>query len=366
MRIREELSSRSIRGAVALVAVALLGLALVPTSAGADQLSDKRAEASAVADKLERMDARMMEINAQYERAVFELDQAQKQVADAKVLADRTQHELELRQADLRRYAIEAYQTGNDSPELDAILSSDADTGFRKRNYLESVSGNRRDYIDALNAAKVKVKEDTARLESAEKAASAHSAEIEKARSAQASAVAEQQAIANKVKGELASLVAQETARRTAAQQSSRGTRPNTPSGIGDNSGLDPNISLPAPPPGRGAAGAVAAALTRVGAPYVWGAAGPTSFDCSGLVVWAYAQVGISLPHYSGAQYLATTRISASQLQPGDLVFYGPGGSEHVGIYMGGNQLVQAAHGIAITNFSGWWKDPVGYGRVVG
>src|SRR5690606_11657880 len=101
----------------------------------------------------------------------------------------------------------------------------------------------------------------------------------------------------------------------------------------------------PAPaPPGGGskAAGAISAALSRVGSGYVWGAAGPNVFDCSGLVMWAYAQVGVRLPHYSGAQYAATTRISASQLQPGDLVFWGPGGSEHVAIYMGGNQIVHA------------------------
>jgi len=175
------------------------------------------------------------------------------------------------------------------------------------------------------------------------------------------------------VQGELSALVAAETTRRAAEAQRQAalnnpgaGTRPNTPSGIGDNTGLTENPNLPPPPPGSGASGAVAAALTRVGSPYVWGAAGPTTFDCSGLVVWAYAQVGINLPHYSGAQYQTTTRISASQLQPGDLVFYGPGGSEHVAIYIGGNQLVQASHGISVTNFQGWWKDPVGYGRISG
>ena len=73
------------------------------------------------------------------------------------------------------------------------------------------------------------------------------------------------------------------------------------------------------------------------------------------------------LPHYSGAQYAATTRISASQLQPGDLVFWGPGGSEHVAIYMGGNSLVHAyssGRGVDVTPLQGWWKPPTGYGRI--
>lgn len=99
----------------------------------------------------------------------------------------------------------------------------------------------------------------------------------------------------------------------------------------------------------------------------MWGAEGPSTFDCSGLVTWAYRQVGVSLPHYSGAQYNITTRISASQLQPGDLVFWGSGGSEHVAIYMGGDQLVHAfgsINGVGVTRLSGWWKTPSGYGRL--
>src|SRR6202023_1607424 len=102
-------------------------------------------------------------------------------------------------------------------------------------------------------------------------------------------------------------------------------------------------ITLPAPPGGSGAGAAVAAAESRQGAPYVWGAAGPNAFDCSGLVMWAWAQAGVSLPHFSGAQYAVTTHISMSQLQPGDLVFFGNPG-DHVAMYVGGGMIIQAAH----------------------
>jgi len=362
--------------AAVVVAVVLFAVALVTIPAGADQISDKRAEAAAIADKLEQMDARMMDINSQFERANYELHLAQQAVEDARSRAAATSAELDQRRVELREFAISAYQMGNDSPELDALLTSDASTGVQKRSYLENVSGTRQDHIDALKSAKVRAQEDSARLAQAEQAADAHASEIVQARSSQQAAVAEQQALAAKVQGELSTLVAAETARRAAEQQraaaaaaaaagGSGGSIANTPSRIGDNSGLKENPNLPPPPPGKGAAGAVAAALTRVGSPYVWGAAGPTTFDCSGLILWAYAQVGINLPHYSGAQYQVTTRISASQLQPGDLVFYGPGASEHVAMYIGGNQLVQASHGISVTNFRGWWKEPSGYGRVV-
>jgi cell wall-associated NlpC family hydrolase len=86
---------------------------------------------------------------------------------------------------------------------------------------------------------------------------------------------------------------------------------------------------------------ALRAALSRRGDPYVWAAAGPSQFDCSGLVVWAFAQEGISLPHYTGSLWNSGEHISRSQLEPGDLVFYFADIS-HVGMYIGNGLMVDA------------------------
>jgi peptidoglycan DL-endopeptidase CwlO len=86
---------------------------------------------------------------------------------------------------------------------------------------------------------------------------------------------------------------------------------------------------------------ALRAALTRIGDPYVWGAAGPDAFDCSGLVVWAYEQVGIQLEHYTGDLWDEGEHISRDQLEPGDLVFFYADIS-HVGIYVGDGMMVDA------------------------
>lgn len=87
--------------------------------------------------------------------------------------------------------------------------------------------------------------------------------------------------------------------------------------------------------------GAVAYAMAQVGKSYVWGAAGPDAFDCSGLTMAAWATEGVSLPHNSSAQYAAGTPVSESELQPGDLVFYYSPIS-HVGMYVGNGQVVNA------------------------
>jgi cell wall-associated NlpC family hydrolase len=94
-------------------------------------------------------------------------------------------------------------------------------------------------------------------------------------------------------------------------------------------------------PVSKNAAGAVQAALAQRGKPYVWGAAGPDSFDCSGLTMFAWGQAGVSLPHQSAEQQAMGTPVDRSALQPGDLVFFGSP-AYHVGMYIGGGMFVHA------------------------
>jgi peptidoglycan DL-endopeptidase CwlO len=111
---------------------------------------------------------------------------------------------------------------------------------------------------------------------------------------------------------------------------------------------------------------ALRAALTRRGDPYVWGAAGPSSFDCSGLVLWAYAQVGISLPHFTGDQWTMGIHVAKSQLQPGDLVFFYPD-IGHVGLYIGNGLMVDAPDfGEVVQVQPVMWDVYVGAVRIVG
>jgi cell wall-associated NlpC family hydrolase len=95
-----------------------------------------------------------------------------------------------------------------------------------------------------------------------------------------------------------------------------------------------------APPSQYG--GVVGVAMSYLGVPYAWGGASPGGFDCSGLVMYAYSKVGVSLPHSSYAQYGVGVPVSKDQLEPGDLVFFD--GLGHVGIYIGGGQFVHAPH----------------------
>jgi cell wall-associated NlpC family hydrolase len=119
------------------------------------------------------------------------------------------------------------------------------------------------------------------------------------------------------------------------------------------------------PPTGDSAeAIALRYALTRRGDPYVWAAAGPSEFDCSGLIVWAYAQEGIALPHYTGSLWNSGLHVSRADLQPGDLVFFFPDIS-HVGMYIGNGLMVDApSTGQVVQVQSVFWNEYVGAVRI--
>ena len=136
-----------------------------------------------------------------------------------------------------------------------------------------------------------------------------------------------------RLKAELAAQAAAKQAQEQQAQQTQTSSSP------------APVLAPPPPvsvPTGSGAGHAAAAsiALQYLGVPYVYGGASPSGFDCSGLVMYVYARLGISLPHYTVAQWNATTPISSPA--PGDLVFFN--GLGHVGIYIGGGRFVNAPH----------------------
>jgi len=136
-------------------------------------------------------------------------------------------------------------------------------------------------------------------------------------------------------------------------------TQPTTPPAAPSAPAAPPSPTapplVPAPAPTTHAEAASIAAR-YLGVPYVWGGESPAGFDCSGLVSYVYAQLGVSLPHYTVSQWNATIPIATTDLQPGDLVFFD--GLGHVGIYIGGGQFIHAPHTgtvVQIASLGGYW-----------
>ena len=176
----------------------------------------------------------------------------------------------------------------------------------------------------------------------------------------QAAREAAQRAAEKKARQEAAARAARKKQREEAAQQAAQQAQSSSPttsppptsdpapeppastSGPAD----PPTPSADPPAPASGASRAIAFARSQIGDPYVWGAAGPNAWDCSGLTMGAWRAGGIYLPHYSVAQYTQSTPISPASLRPGDLVFWGssssPSSIYHVALYVGNGMIIQA------------------------
>jgi peptidoglycan DL-endopeptidase CwlO len=189
------------------------------------------------------------------------------------------------------------------------------------------------------------------------------------ARNRIAGRIAAEQRLYNTAKSQLQAMITQQQAAQAAAAQQARAAAqaqaaaPTGSFGVGDPTNA-------AVPPGR-YSGVVGIAMRYLGTPYVWGGSSPSGFDCSGFVMYVFAQVGISLPHYTVAQYnyADSVSVSRSQLQPGDLVFFA--GLGHVGIYVGNGQFIHAPHTgdvVKIDSLSeGWYSSEYdGAKRILG
>jgi len=109
---------------------------------------------------------------------------------------------------------------------------------------------------------------------------------------------------------------------------------------------------------------------TKLGAPYVYSAGGPDAFDCSGFTRWAWMQLGVELPHNSGAQWAAVEQIPLDQLEPGDIIFdwgFGGGEPDHVGLYVGDGVMIHAPNSSGVVRYDSiyWWTGAtIAAGRV--
>lgn len=257
-----------------------------------------------------------------YNGAKEEQGKLQKQVEDLQDKVAREQGELNKLQSGLGSLASAQYRNGGLDPSLQLFLSADPDDYLDKASALDQISVKQADAIKRIGEQRRSL--DQQRAEAAGKLG-----KLEKTRKALADNKRDIQGKLKKAQDLLNTLTAKE---RQAALGTDRASRSS------GNQRVDLGSDVPV---SQRAAAALAAAKTKIGAPYVWGATGPNSFDCSGLTSWAYAQAGASLPRTSQAQANAGTRIPVSQAKPGDLIiFYGD--FHHVGLYAGNGQTLHA------------------------
>ncbi len=320
--------------------MSVISLLAAPATTQAATIGSLQAQANQLQQQISTTTAEIGALGQRYDQAQGQLQAIENQITATqnKIAAD--EHSVAIDKVHLRSAAIDAYVTSGTNTQSNPLFSGNQNTFAAQQEYGDVATGNLDVAVANLHTAEVALNSQKAVLQtergSAQAAVNAAQAARQQANALQAQLDSE----LSQVKGQIGVLEQQ-----AAAAAAARAAQPSP-------AVLASSANLPPLPPAGGAATAVAAAESQVGVPYVWGGTSPRGtpgdpsggFDCSGLVMWAWAQAGVSLPHFSGAQFADTAPVSVSNMQPGDILFYGPGGSDHEAMYIGGGEMVEAPY----------------------
>jgi cell wall-associated NlpC family hydrolase len=304
---------RKLSGAAGLAAAAVALALLVPGGSSLAQTTGRTGSTPTMAALVAQAKQLEFQINAlseQYDGLRIQLGRAQADEQFAEAATARASAALAVGQQAVAQLAAENYMNAGLDPTLQALTAGNPEQFLSQASVITELDQSSGDKVSALSVAA----DQTARDKQ----------------------VADQQlATVNALQAQLNAkkdtIQAKIDVVNSAAYKQAMATFEQT--------GQYPNI--PIPTANTVGAQALQAALSKRGDPYVWAAAGPSSFDCSGLVVWAFEQVGITLPHYTGDLWNSGVHVPRSDLEPGDLVFFYADIS-HVGIYIGDGLMVDA------------------------
>ena len=392
-------------------AIATFGLAAA-LAATSCPLPARATETSAeLQERVNAAYAKLMDYTKEVELAGNQLGQVKQDLETVQGEIESTKEEVTQKEAELKTAQEElsgrlssSYKTG-DANLLSVILgSADFSELFSNIFYANKVADRTREAIDNVKAAKSELEQKQSELSEQESEQKQLVSDQEKRTAEVQAKASQQQSYYDGLDSQLQEQLADEAAAKAAAEAyqkqleeaakqqqqqqtaNNTGANNNASSNTGNNGGntggntggnsgggTGGNTGGNTGDSGNAPSSVASIAQTQVGKPYVYGASGPNSFDCSGLTAWAYAQVGYSLPHWSQGQYnLVASKghlvSSQSQFKVGDLVFWGtPSSIYHVAIYIGGGQVVHAispGYGVQVTSiaFSG---TPLGGGSPV-
>ena len=319
---------------------AIAGPLVLAGSAGADPSVDaKRAAAQRAMDQINQMDIQLEQVGNRWQGANLHLQQTTRKLDSTRVTLGMARKSLRTSRHALARRVISVYMeqgSGSDSTVAILFQATSLQDMIDRVEAAQRISDHDAQVVKQVTVFGNKVAVEAAALSKMQARQRVLLSRVTAEKNALEAKKAERQAYVKKVKKEIAGLLAEQQRQAAAAAAQARQTI--------RTYHTNPVYTAPIGPVAPSAIGTtvVQAAMTRLGSQYVWGAAGPDYFDCSGLVVWAFAQAGRSLPHYTYDQMSGGTPVSYNDLQPGDLVFFYGGG--HVGIYIGGGQFIHAPH----------------------
>ncbi len=301
---------RKVSGAASLVAATAALALLVPGADSLAQTTVPKPTLSSLVAQAKQLEFQINALSEQYDGLRIQLSRAQSDARIAQQAAVRDATALASGQQAIAQLAAENYMNAGLDPAMQALTAGNPEQFLSQASTITA--------LDQASGDKVSTLTDVEEQD-------------QRARQTADQQVAAVQALETQMNARKLAINAKIDQVNSAAMQQAMA--------IFTQTGQYPDISIPTA--NTVGAQALAAALSRRGDPYVWGAAGPDEFDCSGLVVWAFAQEGISLPHFTGDLWNSGVHISRADLEPGDLVFFFADIS-HVGIYLGDGLMVDA------------------------
>ena len=358
--------SRRRQAQALVIAIAALGVAAV-ANADPGSVAAKQAQAQQVLAQIQQIDRSLGGAVEAYNLANVRLHKIEGDLRENRKQLSLARANLKVAQKSLAARLVTAYTSTQDNSTLAVLLGSSSFEDMLNRvEEINSTSSQDASIVQQVKTSKAAIQRHQFELRNAH----AQQQRVVAQRAAEKqhieSQLAQRRQLLSSIRGEIARIKAAEAAQQrqleasAQARLASAGPAPSV-TGVGVGAST-PEGSTVAPPNVHG--GVVGIAMHYLGVPYVWGGASPRGFDCSGLVMYVFAQIGVSLPHSSYAQYNMGTPVSISQLQPGDLVFFA--GASHVGIYIGGGQFIHAPHTgdvVKISSLSGWYSSEFAGGR---
>ena len=355
--------------AVLLTALAA-GLLLAVTPAAADPIGSKREQAQAIMAEMQQLDADVGRAAEAWNYANIELARIEKDLASNEKHLVAARKSLVTAQGRIAERLRDLYVNGEGNSTLEVILGSRSlDDILARLDAIERVSSHDARILETVKRYRKEVETRRARLQEARSDQARIVAERAAERASIERRLVEREQLLASVKDEIVQLQAEERARQVAlaeqararaqAQQLAAQLQQDTAQETYDPSFATPTYD--ADVPAARYSHVVPIALQYLGVPYVWGGSSPsTGFDCSGFIMYVFAQVGVYLPHHAASQFSYGTPVSREQLAPGDLVFFN--GLGHAGIYIGGGQFVHAPHTGDVVKISSlydsWYAPP--------
>lgn len=336
----------------------------------ADPIASKKAEAQHVLAEINQLDISLGRAVEAYDAATLKLQHIRKELSDNQYEMRVARGNLKKAEGRLYKRLRQLYISGQTDTTVDVLLGAqNLDDVINRMDTANRLSAQDEQVFRQVKLYRHQVAVRGAALQRAHRAQQRVVAARAAAKANIENGLADRKRLLYSIRDEIkrlqaeqaaqqAILAAQARARLIAQQQAAQARINNAVVGATlqapAKSGAPTTVTTVAPPSRY--TGVVGVAMAQLGKPYVWGTAGPDTFDCSGLVVYSYAAVGVSLPHSSYALWNVGVYVSQDQLEPGDILFFD--GLGHVGLYIGGGQFIQAPHTgtvVQISSLSGYY-----------